>query len=213
VNEAANGKVAGVLLAGGLSRRMGGGDKTLRPLGGRPILAHVIDRVRPQVAVLALNANGDPARFSQFGLPVVADSIEGFAGPLAGVLAGLDWAAEALPGCVWLLSAPTDAPFLPEDLVSRLESETGAGADIAVASSGGRSHPVAALWPIWLRARLRHALASGIRKVEDFTKDYRVRSAQFAADPVDPFFNMNRPEDLEAAERALSLWVGLNQPR
>jgi molybdopterin-guanine dinucleotide biosynthesis protein A len=210
VNEAERGKIAGVLLAGGLSRRMGGGDKTLRLLGGRPVLAHVIDRIRPQVAALALNANGDPARFSEFGLQIIPDPIAGFAGPLAGVLAGLDWAAEATPGCAWLLSAPTDAPFLPQDLASRLLAETETGAEIPVASSGGRSHPVAALWPIWLRTRLREALESGIRKVEDFTKDYRVRSVNFAAEPVDPFFNLNRPEDLEAAERALGLELASN---
>ena len=154
-----------------------------------------------------------PRVFRNSGCRSWSISIGGFAGPLAGVLAGLDWAAETVTGCAWLLSAPTDAPFLPEDLVSRLHAETETGAEIAVASSGGRSHPVAALWPIWLRVRLRHALESGIRKVEEFTKDYRVHSAHFAADPVDPFFNLNRPEDLEAAERALLLQVALNQPR
>jgi molybdopterin-guanine dinucleotide biosynthesis protein A len=211
VNEAERGQVAAVLLAGGLSRRMGGGDKSLRLLGGRPVLARVIDRIRPQVSALALNANGDPARFSEFGLPVIADPIAGFAGPLAGVLAGLDWAADTIARCAWLLSAPTDAPFLPEDLVSRLYAETETGAEIAVASSGGRSHPVAALWPIWLRAPLRRALENGIRKVEDFTKDYRVGMVQFSAEPVDPFFNLNRLEDLEAAERALALDFALTQ--
>jgi molybdopterin-guanine dinucleotide biosynthesis protein A len=207
VNESARLKIAGVLLAGGLSRRMGGGDKTLRLLGGRPVLAHVIHRIRPQVAALALNANSDPSRFSGFGLPVIADSIEGFAGPLAGVLAGLDWVAETLPACVWLLSAPTDAPFLPEDLAARLLDGTESGFEIAVASSGGRSHPVAALWSIKLRVPLRRALQSGVRKVEDFTNDYRVGRVQFAAEPVDPFFNLNRPEDLEAAERVLALQI------
>jgi molybdopterin-guanine dinucleotide biosynthesis protein A len=196
-------QVAGVLLAGGLSRRMGGGDKNLKPLGGRPVLAHVIERVRPQVATLALNANGDPARFAEYGLPVVADTIAGFAGPLAGVLAGLDWAAEAAPGCGWLLSAPTDAPFLPKDLVRRL-LEPSARADVAVAASAGRSHPVAALWAAALRVPLRAALERGVRKVEDFTRDYRVVTVEFPTEPIDPFFNLNRPEDLEEAERLLA---------
>lgn len=202
-NDGAGRDVAGVLLAGGLSRRMGGGDKTLRPLGGRSILAHVIDRIRPQVAALALNANGDPARFAEYDLLVIADSIEGFAGPLAGVLAGLDWAAEAAPDCRWLLSAPTDAPFLPRDLVARLMSSAGTEAKVAVAMSGGRTHPVVALWAASLRAPLRRALESGIRKVEDFTKDYSVAAVEFATDPIDPFFNLNRPEDLAEAERVL----------
>jgi molybdopterin-guanine dinucleotide biosynthesis protein A len=196
--------VAGVLLAGGLSRRMGGGDKNLKRLGGRPVLEHVIERVRPQVTALALNANGDPARFAEYGLPVVADSIEGFAGPLAGVLAGLDWAAEAVPECGWLLSAPTDAPFLPADLVQALLLAAKAGADLAVAASGGRAHPVAALWPVSLRHPLRAALESGVRKVEDFTRDYRVETVEFPTEPIDPFFNLNRPEDLEQAELLLA---------
>ena len=195
--------VAGVLLAGGLSRRMGGGDKNLRLLGGRPVLAHVIERVRPQVAALALNANGDPKRFADYGLPVVADTVEGFAGPLAGVLAGLDWAGEAAPRCAWLLSAPTDAPFLPTDLVRRL-LDRARGAEVVVAASDGRSHPVAALWSVSLREPLWNALARGIRKVEDFTRDRHVGMAEFPADPVDPFFNLNRPEDLAEAERLLA---------
>jgi molybdenum cofactor guanylyltransferase len=197
-------RVAGVLLAGGLSRRMGGGDKTLKPLGGRPVLAHVIDRVRPQVAALALNANGDPARFAEYGLPVVADTVEGFAGPLAGVLAGLDWAARAAPECRWLLSAPTDAPFLPQDLVERLVAAS-ARAEVVVAASGGRSHPVAALWAMSLREALRAALARGIRKVEDFTRDHSLATVEFPTEPVDPFFNLNRLEDLDEAERLLNL--------
>jgi molybdopterin-guanine dinucleotide biosynthesis protein A len=196
--------VAGVLLAGGLSRRMGGGDKNLKLLGGRPVLEHVIERVRPQVTALALNANGDPARFAEYGLPVVADSIEGFAGPLAGVLAGLDWAAEAVPECGWLLSAPTDAPFLPADLAEALLLAAKAGADLAVAASGGRAHPVAALWAVSLRHPLRAALENGVRKVEDFTRDYRVETVEFPTEPVDPFFNLNRPEDLAEAERVLA---------
>jgi molybdopterin-guanine dinucleotide biosynthesis protein A len=196
-------RVAGVLLAGGLSRRMGGGDKTLKPLGARPVLAHVIARVRPQVAALALNANGDPARFAEYGLPVVADTVEGFAGPLAGVLAGLDWAARAAPECRWLLSAPTDAPFLPKDLAERLMAAS-ARAEVVVAASGGRSHPVAALWAMSLCEALRAALARGIRKVEDFTRDHRLATVEFPTEPIDPFFNLNRIEDLDEAERLLN---------
>jgi molybdenum cofactor guanylyltransferase len=115
-------KTVGLLLAGGLSRRMSGGDKSLRLLAGRPLLQHVVDRLRPQVDGLVLNAHGDPDRFAGFDLPVVADSIPDFAGPLAGVLAGLDWAAENRPDCSFIVSVATDAPFLPEDLVNRLVS-------------------------------------------------------------------------------------------
>ncbi len=184
---------------------MGGGDKCLRPLGGKPILAHIVERVRPQVRALVLNANGDPARFAEFGLPVVADSVPGFAGPLAGVLTGLDWAAVHAPGCALVASVPTDAPFLPIDLVSRLAAAREAeGADIACAASAGRAHPVVALWPVALREELRRAmLEEDIRKVDVWTARYRVATVEFAARPFDPFFNANRPDDLAEAERLL----------
>lgn len=195
--------VVGVLLAGGQSRRMGGGDKALRRLGSRTILAQVIERVAPQVRRLVLNANGDPARFADYALPVVADSVEGFAGPLAGVLAGLDWAAANAPDCPWVVTAPTDAPFLPANLVARLlEAVDRGGADMACAASGGRMHPVAALWPVRLREDLRRAMtAEGVRKVDLWTARYRMAAAAFADQPLDPFFNTNRPEDLAEAER------------
>ena len=152
----------GLLLAGGRATRMGGGDKGLRLLAGRPILDHVIERLRPQLSRLLLNANGDPARFAAYGLPVVGDSPPDFAGPLAGVLAGLEWAAREAPDCPLLLSAPTDAPFLPRDLVRRLWAGREAeGADIAMAASGGRTHPVVGLWPVALAPALRHALVDG----------------------------------------------------
>ena len=198
--------VAGVLLAGGQSLRMGGGDKTLRVLGGRPILAHVIERARPQVAALALNANGDPERFRSFGLPVIADGVAGFAGPLAGILAGLDWMAEAVPSAGHLASFATDAPFLPRDLVARLVASLDGGRfDLACAASEGRAHPVFGLWPVALRSDLRHALCDeDVRKVDRFTARYRLATVEFSTDPVDPFFNANRPEDLQAAERLLT---------
>jgi len=203
-------KVVGLLLAGGLSRRMGGGDKSLRLLAGRPLLQYVIDRLRPQVDALVLNANGDPARFAGFGLPVVADSVPDFAGPLAGVLAGLDWAAANRPDCPLVVSVATDAPFLPDNLVARLAEEMQAeGAELACAASGGQAHPVIGLWPLRLRADLRRALVTeGIRKVDEWTARYRLVTVPFADRPIDPFFNANRPEDLERAETILGLAAG-----
>ena len=195
-------KIVGLLLAGGLSRRMGGGDKSLRRLGDRPLLAHVIERIRPQVAALVLNANGDPERFAGFGLPVVADSVPDFAGPLAGILAGLDWAATHRPDCDYLASVPTDAPFLPRDLVARLEAGMDeAAAELACAASGGQSHPVIGLWPVALREDLRRAvIEEDIRKVDVWTARHRLATVTFeTSDGIDPFFNANRPEDLDRA--------------
>ncbi len=200
--------VAGVLMAGGQSRRMGGGDKCLRALAGKPILTHVIARVRPQVGPLLLNANGDSARFAGFGLPVAADVVGDFAGPLAGVLTGLEWAAAAAPGCAWLASFATDAPFLPAELVPRLLSAVEAeGADLACAASDGRDHPVFGLWPLALSDDLRRAMVEeGVRKVDVWTARYRLARVDFPlvetpAGPLDPFFNTNRPEDLAEAGR------------
>ncbi len=197
--------VAGVLLAGGQSRRMGGGDKCLRPLGGKPILEHILTRVRPQVSALVLNANGDPGRFDPFDLPVCPDTVEGFAGPLAGVLAGMDWAAQYAPQCEWLASFATDAPFLPADLVARLSDALRAdGADLACAASDGRHQPVFGLWPLRLREDLRAAMIEeDIRKVDLWTARYRLAVADFEVGDIDPFFNANRPDDLEVAERYL----------
>jgi molybdenum cofactor guanylyltransferase len=199
-------KIAGVLLAGGQSQRMGGGDKNLRMLGGKPILAHIIERAKPQVDALVLNANGDPQRFAGFGLPIVRDSVAGFAGPLAGVLAGLDWAATNLPEAELVASFATDAPFLPRDLVRRLAValEEG-GFDLACAQSNGQAHPVFGLWPVSLRGALREALAGGLRKVDRWTARYKLVEVEFLAEPVDPFFNANRPEDLAEAERLVAL--------
>jgi molybdopterin-guanine dinucleotide biosynthesis protein A len=192
--------IAGVLLAGGQSRRMGGGDKCLLPLAGKPILAHVIERARPQVSALALNANGDAARFAAFGLPVVPDGVAGFQGPLAGVLAGLDWAAASVPGVTHVASFATDAPFLPRDLVPRLVAAHDGRHELAQAASLGRTHPVFGLWPIGIREALRRALVDeGLRKVDVFTARYTLEVVDFPVGEVDPFFNTNNQDDLEAA--------------
>jgi molybdenum cofactor guanylyltransferase len=187
----------GLVLAGGLARRMGGGDKALIDIGGIPILDRALARLRPQCMGIVLNANGDPSRFARFGLPVIADDIPNFAGPLAGILAGLDWAAENARGVDWLVSVPGDCPFLPRDLVARLhqarlESESA----LACARSGEWRHPVVALWPVALRADLRRALVEeDFRKIEIWTARHGVAVAEWAAEPVDPFFNVNTPED------------------
>jgi len=201
-------RVAGVLLAGGQSRRMGGGDKCLRPLAGKPILARIIARAQPQVCSLVLNANGDPARFAEFALPVAADVVAGYAGPLAGVLTGLDWAAQNAPDCSHVASFACDAPFFPADLVARFAAVAEAeGADLACATSAGRAHPVFGLWPLSLREDLRRALVEeGLRKVDVWTARYRLARVDFELlegprGPSDPFFNANRPEDLAEAER------------
>jgi molybdopterin-guanine dinucleotide biosynthesis protein A len=193
--------IAGILLAGGQSRRMGGGDKCLRPLGTTTILARVIERAAPQVAALALNANGDPARFEAYRLPVIADSIPDFAGPLAGVLAGLDWAAARGRGDSHVASFATDAPFLPHDLVARfVAARERDGADLVCAASGGRTHPVFGLWPVALRDALRRAMVEeGVRKVDAWTARYRLAVVDYPVESFDPFFNTNRPEDLAMA--------------
>jgi len=194
--------VCGIILAGGLARRMGGGDKPLREIGGRPILAHVIERLRPQCARLVLNANGEPARFARFGLPVVADDVPDFAGPLAGILAGLEWMAANVPRVECGVSVAADTPFVPRDLVQRLQAaRLNEACDIAVATSGGRTHPVIALWPVTLRAPLRHALtAEGERKIDRFTARYQVAEVSWPREPYDPFFNVNEIGDIGAAE-------------
>ena len=198
--------VVGVLLAGGLARRMGGGDKCLRPLAGETLLARVIARVAPQVDPLILNANGDPARFAAYEVPVVADVVEGYAGPLAGILTALDWAAEHAPHHPLVASFATDAPFLPRDLVETMvEARDLAGADLACAASDGRAHPVFGLWPVELRADLRDALVEqGERKIDRWTASHRLVEVAFPCAPVDPFFNANREDDLAEAERLIA---------
>jgi len=184
---------------------MGGGDKARLTIGGATILQRVLACIGPQCDRVVINANGDPARFADTGLPVVADSIPDFAGPLAGILAGLDWAVAAAPAATHLASFATDAPFLPRDLVQRLVAGLEGGTfDLSCAASDGRAHPVFGLWPVSLRGALRHALCDeDIRKVDRFTARYRLATIEFPTNPVDPFFNANRPEDLEVAERLL----------
>ena len=192
----------GLLLAGGLSRRMGGGDKSLNEVGGKPILAHVVDRLAPQCVGLVLNANGDPERFAAYNLPIVADDVPGFAGPLAGVLAGLDWLADRRPDVGWAVSVAGDTPFIPADLVARLHAQRIAEhAQLSCAASGGRTHPVIGLWAVSLRQSLRSFLVDeGERKVGAFVSRHRAAYASWPVEPFDPFFNANAPDDMEEAE-------------
>jgi molybdopterin-guanine dinucleotide biosynthesis protein A len=193
----------GLVLAGGLARRMGGGDKALIEIGGAPILDRVLARLAPDCAQVILNANGDPARYAWYGLPVIPDGIPGFAGPLAGVLAGLDWAAQHRPDLEWAVSAPADCPFLPRNLVARLhEARMTQGMRLACATSGARRHPVVGLWPVALRGELRAALVNeGLHKIETWTARHGVALADWPVEPIDPFFNVNTPEEVAEAER------------
>ncbi|MFC3722987.1 molybdenum cofactor guanylyltransferase MobA [Neoaquamicrobium sediminum] len=196
-----------VVLAGGLGRRMGGGDKPMREIGGRAILDHVVERLGPQCDGLLLNANGDPERFTRFGLPVVADTVAGYPGPLAGILAALEWTEQNRPGVEWVVSAAGDCPFLPRDLVARLQQARQAeGADLAVAASGGQAHPVIGLWKVALRDDLRRALVEeDVRKIDRWTARYRLAMVSWPGEPVDPFFNANTVDDLHEAERLAAL--------
>ena len=209
IDQAPNGAppTPGILLAGGLARRMGGGDKPMRLIAGRTILDRVIARLGPQCDPLILNANGDPARFARFGLSVAANSVVDFPGPLAGILAGLDWAAAHRPEAPFVLSAPADCPFLPRDLLARLhQARIEQNAQVTVAASGGQTHHVIALWSVALREELRHALvAENIRKVELWAARYSVATVTWPTDPLDPFFNANTADDLAEAERLAAL--------
>lgn len=202
----------GIILAGGQATRMGGGDKALLPLGGRPLLSHVIDRIAPQVAGLALNANDDATRFDGFGLPVVPDSIAGFPGPLAGVLAGLDWAAAQ--GAQTLITVAADTPFFPCDLVPRLlMAAEGQSLPLVLAATKGAGtrsakgglirHPTFGLWPVALRDDLRAALGKGLKKVVIWSDPHGGRECEFPVGAMDPFFNVNTPQDLAQAEAML----------
>ncbi len=201
--------IAGLVLAGGRATRLGGGDKPLRPLGGRPMLAYVLERLVPQVGAIAISANGDPARFAEYGQPVLADvGPGGQAGPLAGILSGMAWAKEE--GSGKMLTVAGDTPFFPADLTDRLtEAVAGHPEDIAVASSGGRRHPVFALWPVSLEADLREFLASSATfSVAAFlerhhTIDVDFPTATLGGRAIDPFFNVNTPEDLAQAQAVM----------
>jgi molybdopterin-guanine dinucleotide biosynthesis protein A len=206
----ANTDVIGVLLAGGQSRRMGGGDKGMLELGGAPLMQRVMERLRPQVSAMVINANGDPARFACFGLPVVADATADFAGPLSGVLAGLDWARANHSGVRFVVTAACDTPFFPQNLVAELVRATyWRYPAIALAASDEGAHPVFGLWPTALADDLRAALAGGVRKVLDWTDKHGARLAKFPPAELpggcaDPFFNINTPDELVKAERLLA---------
>ncbi|MCJ2047505.1 molybdenum cofactor guanylyltransferase MobA [Methylobacterium sp. J-078] len=198
--------VLGVILAGGLARRMGGGDKPLRTLGGRTLLDRVLARFAPQCAAgVILNANGDPGRFPEFPGAIVPDGVPGNPGPLAGILAALDHAAAHHPATRHVASVSGDAPFLPLDLVARLAASAGRDDAIAMAASGGREHFTVALWPVALHAGLRAALVErGERRVGAFLRHHGAVAVSWPSEPGDPFANINAPEDLAAAEARLA---------
>lgn len=194
-------QIPAVILAGGLSRRMGGGNKALRPLAGETLLTHVLRRLRPQSGAIAINANGDAAAFADYDLPVIADGFTGFAGPMAGVLAGMEWAAQT--GADRVVSVSVDTPFLPEDLIWRLREATGRSG-IALAASPDqdgrlRDHPTCALWPVTLAGAMRAALESGQHRIGQFAASHDPGRAVFDSHPVDPFLNVNTPQDLDRA--------------
>ena len=201
--------IVGVLLAGGRSSRFGGGDKCLLQLRGRPLLAHAIERLTPQVSALVLNANGDPKRFASFGLPVIGDGNDEQPGPLAGVLAGMEWADAEAPNMRFIVTVPTDTPFFPDDLVARLVgAQQGREVPVIAASDSGE-HPVFGIWPVALAATLRRDLASGLRKTLDWARGQAAVTARFAPTriqdrEVDPFFNINEAKDLAEAEALLT---------
>ena len=199
--------ILGVLLAGGQALRMGGGDKGSILLGGRPMMEHIIERAQTQVTTMIINANGDVRRFQNYGLEVISDVIEGFAGPLAGVLTGMEWAEINAPKVEWVATFPSDAPYFPLDLVNRLTAAVVNGdAELACAYSNGWSHPVFGIWPVYLADHLRHAMVNEkVRKIDDWTARYKLVEVEFPTEPFDPFFNVNTPENLVEAEKILAL--------
>jgi molybdenum cofactor guanylyltransferase len=199
-------RTIGVLLAGGQSSRMGGGDKSLRTIGQTPILHRVIERMESQCDELVLNANGDPTRFSDYHLPVIRDDLDGFQGPLAGILASLDWVATHRPDTTWVASIATDTPFIPRDLIKSLHKKMlESGSRLACAGSGGWVHPVIGLWPVELRGELRLALTQeGLRKIDLWTARYSVAVCEWPINSYDPFFNANTPDDLIEAESLIA---------
>jgi molybdopterin-guanine dinucleotide biosynthesis protein A len=203
-------RVVGILLAGGRSSRMGGGDKCLRLLGGKPILAHIIERLTPQVSDIIINANGEASRFARFGLPVVPDSVAGFAGPLAGIHAGLEWIKANRPDSRYGVTVATDTPFLPLDLVQRFLAEQAQRPSLVVARSAEGTHPVVGLWPVALAGDIERSLQQGMRKVGGWTEQHGAVEVSFlpveiGGRPIDPFFNINRPEDLAEAETLVTV--------
>jgi molybdenum cofactor guanylyltransferase len=201
----------GAILAGGLARRLGGGDKALRTVGGRTVLSRLVDRLAPYVTRVILNANGDPRRFDGLGLPVVADGLPDHPGPLAGILAVLDWTALSAPDIAWVVTVPGDAPFIPRDLAPRLQAaRRHDNAVFACAASRGWIHPVIALWPVSIRGELRRAVVEeGLREVGAFARRYPCSPVNWAAEPVDPFFNVNTPEDLAEADGLVASYPDL----
>lgn len=200
--------VVGVVLSGGRSSRMGGGDKCLLRLGGEPVLARILHRLRPQVTEVIINANGDPSRFADFGLPVIADSIDGLAGPLAGVHAGLEWVKAHASGVRSVVTVASDTPFFPSDLVQRFLSVLEDDPTLAIAASSEGVHPVVGLWPVTIAPQIEESLLRGMRKAGAFTKDHGAievffEPARIGERLVDPFFNINRPEDLALADALL----------
>ncbi len=202
--------IAGVILAGGLSRRMGGTDKAMVALDGVALVTHARNRLAPQVARIVVSANGDHSRFEPFCLPVIGDAVPSHAGPLAGIHSAFGWARENLPGATHVLSVAADTPFFPADLAKRLGDAASDPQALAVAESGGRVHPVFGLWPLTLEQDLEEWLAAGNRKVMDFVTRHRGQEVAFppiqaSAETVDPFFNINTPEDLDRAQMLVSL--------
>ncbi len=199
----------GLVLAGGQARRMGGGDKARIKIGKSTIIDRVLATLSGQCVDIIINANGDPARFADTGCVVVPDSVPDFAGPLAGILAGLDYLSQQDNGIEWMLSVPGDCPFLPDDMVERLHEarrKMGAGVPLACARSGEWRHPVVGLWPLALRDDLRKALFDeGLHKIEIWTARHGIAIADWPDQPVDPFFNVNTPEDAARAERIAAL--------
>ena len=195
----------GLVLAGGLARRMGGGDKVRIEIGGVTIIDRVLACLSAQCTGIIINANGDPERFADTGVPVIPDNVPDYPGPLAGILAGLDWLAAQNNGVEWIVSVPGDCPFLPDDLVEKLHAarrRQGTGVALACARSGQWRHPVVGLWPLALRADLRKALVEeGLRKIEVWTGRHGAAIADWPDQPIDPFFNVNTPEDAERATR------------
>lgn len=203
--------IAGVILAGGRARRMGGGDKPLITVAGKTLLDRAVERLAPQVGPLLLNANGDAARFASFGLPVRADVIGGYGGPLVGILTGLEWAADM--GCRWLVTAAGDTPLFPTDLVARLGAAVrDQAADMAMARSGERVHPVFSLWPVAMAPALRQAITQeDLHKVETFMDRFRTARVEWPVTPFDPFFNVNTPEEIDQLVRIVT--HGADAPR